>query len=170
MTASSHRPLNAYERFTTETNADHRLLVGPWYHIPWTQQVGAVDFGDDARNFVDEYQLAWLDFWTKGRHGALDALPRVRVFVTGSNIWHDAERWPLPWDKKSDLVSAKQRACQFAERQRHLYSRTTRRERAGGLLFLRSGQPGAKPRRAFLLLSASGADGTDDPARGRVAQ
>ena len=59
--------MDAYERFTTETNADHRLLVGPWYHIPWTQQVGAVDFGDDARNFVDEYQLAWLDFWTKGQ-------------------------------------------------------------------------------------------------------
>ena len=76
--------LRSIPEFTTETNADHRLLVGPWYHIPWTQQVGAVDFGDDARNFVDEYQLAWLDFWTKGRHGAFDALPPVRVFVTGS--------------------------------------------------------------------------------------
>jgi len=91
--------LDAYERFTTGTNADHRLLVGPWYHIPWTQQVGAVDFGGDARNFVDEYQLAWLDFWTKGQRGALDALPRVRVFVTGSNVWHDAEHWPLPATK-----------------------------------------------------------------------
>jgi uncharacterized protein len=57
---------------------------------------GAVDFGDAARNFVDEYQLAWLAAWTKGRREALDALPRVRVFVTGSNSWHDADRWPLP--------------------------------------------------------------------------
>jgi uncharacterized protein len=88
--------LNAYERFTSETSSEHRLLVGPWYHIPWSQQVGAVDFGDAARNLVDEYQLAWLDAWTKGRREALDALPRVRLFVTGSNSWHDADRWPLP--------------------------------------------------------------------------
>jgi hypothetical protein len=87
--------MQAYERFSSETRFEHRLLVGPWYHIPWTQQVGAVDFGDAARNFVDEYQLAWLDAWTKGRREALDALPRVRVFVTGSNSWHDADRWPL---------------------------------------------------------------------------
>jgi uncharacterized protein len=88
--------LNAYARFTSETSSEHRLLVGPWYHIPWSQQVGAVDFGDAARNMVDEYQLAWLDAWTKGRREALDALPRVRLFVTGSNSWHDADRWPLP--------------------------------------------------------------------------
>jgi putative CocE/NonD family hydrolase len=88
--------MHAYERFTTETEAEHRLLVGPWYHIPWTQQVGAVDFGDAARNIVDEYQLAWFDAWTKGSRAKLDAFPRVKVFVTGSNTWHDADRWPLP--------------------------------------------------------------------------
>ena len=87
--------IEAYERFTAETSGEHRLLVGPWYHIPWTQQVGAIDFGDAARNFVDEYQLAWLEAWTKGRRKALEALPRVRVFVTGSNSWHDGDRWPL---------------------------------------------------------------------------
>ena len=71
-----NQTLDAYERFTSETAAEHRLLVGPWYHIPWTQQVGAVDFGDAARNFVDEYQLAWFDAWTKGRREALEAIPR----------------------------------------------------------------------------------------------
>ena len=87
--------IEAYERFTAETSGEHRLLVGPWYHIPWTQQVGAIDFGDAARNFVDEYQLAWLEAWTKGRRKALEALPLVRVFVTGSNSWHDGDSWPL---------------------------------------------------------------------------
>ena len=88
--------LHAYERFSSETRGEHRLLVGPWFHIPWGQQVGVVDFGEDARNIVDEYQLAWLEAWTKGRRNGLDALPRVKVFVTGSNSWHDADRWPLP--------------------------------------------------------------------------
>ena len=87
--------IEAYERFMAETSGEHRLLIGPWYHIPWTQQVGAIDFGDAARNFVDEYQLAWLEAWTKGRRKALEALPRVRVFVTGSNSWHDGDSWPL---------------------------------------------------------------------------
>jgi putative CocE/NonD family hydrolase len=91
-----NQTLDAYRRFTSETRAEHRLLIGPWYHIPWTQQVGVVDFGDAARNVVDEYQLAWFDAWTKGRREALDAIPPVRVFVTGSNSWHDAESWPLP--------------------------------------------------------------------------
>jgi uncharacterized protein len=91
-----NQTLDAYQRFKSETRAEHRLLVGPWYHIPWSQQVGPVDFGDAARNFVDEYQLAWFDAWAKGRRSAIETMSPVRVFVTGSNSWHDADRWPLP--------------------------------------------------------------------------
>lgn len=103
-----NQTLDAYQRFKSATAADHRLLVGPWYHIPWSQQVASVDFGDAARNFVDEYQLAWFDAWTKGQRSAIEKIPPVRVFVTGSNKWHDADRWPLPgtttqtWYLRSD--------------------------------------------------------------------
>jgi uncharacterized protein len=91
-----NQTLDAYKRFKSETKAEHRLLIGPWYHIPWSQQVGAIDFGDAAGNLVDEYQLAWFDAWTKGQREALEAIPPVRVFVTGSNNWYDSDRWPLP--------------------------------------------------------------------------
>ena len=88
--------LDSYEAFVREGNAEHRLLVGPWYHIPWTQQVGEVDFGDDAKNIVNQYQMAWFDAWLKGDRTALDALPLVRLFVTGENGWRDYDQWPPP--------------------------------------------------------------------------
>ena len=85
----------AYEALSAAGRAEHRLLVGPWYHIPWTQQVGAIDFGDEAKNTVSVYERAWFDAWLKDDRAALDALPPVRVFVTGENRWHDADAWPL---------------------------------------------------------------------------
>lgn len=88
--------MESYERFAEIGAAEHRLLVGPWYHIPWTQQVGAIDFGDDAKNFVDGYQIAWADAWLKGDRSKLDALPPVRLFVTGENRWRDYDAWPPP--------------------------------------------------------------------------
>jgi putative CocE/NonD family hydrolase len=87
--------IQAYEALSAAGSTEHRLLVGPWYHIPWTQQVGAIDFGDDAKNVVSAYERAWFDAWLKGDRTALDALPAVRVFVTGENRWHDSDRWPL---------------------------------------------------------------------------
>ena len=85
----------AYEALSAAGTAEHRLIVGPWYHIPWTQQVGAIDFGDEAKNAVSVYERAWFDAWLKDDRSALEALPPVRLFVTGENRWHDADAWPL---------------------------------------------------------------------------
>ena len=57
--------------------------------------MGAIDFGDEAKNAVSVYERAWFDAWLKDDRSALDALPPVRVFVTGENRWHDADKWPL---------------------------------------------------------------------------
>ena len=95
--------IEAYERCAALGKADHRLFVGPWYHIPWTQQVGCIDFGDDAKNVVDELQLAWFDAHLKGKREALDGLPKVRVFVTGENRWRNSTAWPLPGTQTQSL-------------------------------------------------------------------
>ena len=89
------KTIESYETLSAAQKAEHRLLVGPWYHIPWTQQVGCIDFGNAARNFVDDYQIAWLDAQLKGDRSKLDVLPMVRLFVTGANEWRDYESWPL---------------------------------------------------------------------------
>ena len=90
------KTIECYEVFTAAGRAEHRLLVGPWYHIPWTQKVGAIDYGWEARNFVDDYQIAWFDAQLKGDRTRLDSLPMVRLFVTGANEWRDYDSWPLP--------------------------------------------------------------------------
>ncbi len=87
--------IRAYEALSAAGRAEHRLIVGPWYHIPWTQQVGVIDFGEDAKNAVSVWERAWFDAWLKDDSAALEALPPVRLFVTGENRWHDAEAWPL---------------------------------------------------------------------------
>lgn len=88
--------LRGYQRLAALGRAEQRLLVGPWYHLPWTQKVGDIDFGEGARNVVDDYHIAWFDAWLKGDRTKLDALPRVRVFVMGENRWRDLDRWPPP--------------------------------------------------------------------------
>ena len=85
----------AYEALSAAGRAEHRLIVGPWYHIPWTQQVGEIDFGDEAKNTISVYERAWFDAWLKDDRSGLEALPPVRLFVTGENRWHDADAWPL---------------------------------------------------------------------------
>ena len=71
-----------------------RLVVGPWYHIPWGRVVGARDFGEEAGNTVDALQLAWFDHWLKGERPDLLDEPPVRLFVMGANRWREASTWP----------------------------------------------------------------------------
>jgi putative CocE/NonD family hydrolase len=95
--------IESYERFAELGRAEHRLLIGPWYHIPWTQQVGCIDFGQDARNIVDEAQLAWFEAQLKGNRAALERMAPVRLFVTGANRWIEPPRWPIPGARFENL-------------------------------------------------------------------
>jgi len=73
---------------------DTRLLVGPWYHMPWLRQFGDVDFGPDACNLVDQHQLAFFDQWLRDA-GPVEG-PRARVFISGANRWEGFDDWPPP--------------------------------------------------------------------------
>ncbi len=80
-----------------------RLIVGPWYHMPWAMQVGAVDFGPEAANLMDEYQLEWFNCWLKDLPCIWDGHPPVRIFVMGENRWRDEADWPLSRAKEMRL-------------------------------------------------------------------
>ena len=71
-----------------------RLLMGPWYHIPWAQFTGQLDFGDDARSCVDAAQLRWFDHWLKGADNGVGEEAAVRIFVAGDNVWREETQWP----------------------------------------------------------------------------
>jgi putative CocE/NonD family hydrolase len=74
---------------------NQKLVVGPWYHMPWNQHVGGFDFGDDARSCVDALQILWLDKHLRGDSNQLDEEPPVALFVMGDNQWRFEDEWPL---------------------------------------------------------------------------
>jgi putative CocE/NonD family hydrolase len=75
------------------SRAAQKLVVGPWYHLPWSRVTGAVDFGAEAGNVVDQWQLRWFDQFLRDRDtGVLDA--PVTLFLMGANRWVDERSWP----------------------------------------------------------------------------
>jgi putative CocE/NonD family hydrolase len=63
--------------------------------MPWRQQVGEVDFGDDARNCADALQVLWLDRHLRGESNQLDQEAPVALFIMGENKWRFENEWPL---------------------------------------------------------------------------
>ncbi len=90
------------------SSGDTSLVIGPWYHMPWMPAFGDVDFGPEAKNQVDLFQLAFFDQWLR------DADPvqgdRVRVFVSGANRWQGFADWPPPAEPWTLHLRARSRA------------------------------------------------------------
>jgi hypothetical protein len=76
-------------------NPHQKLLVGPWYHMPWMKQIGDLDFGEQAHNLVDEMQVRWFEYWLKGIDNGIMDEPPVSIFVMGINKWRHEYEWPL---------------------------------------------------------------------------
>ena len=75
------------------SRASQKLLVGPWYHLPWARITGASDFGHEGRNVVDGWQLRWFDQFLRDEDtGVLDS--PVTVFLMGENRWIEEGSWP----------------------------------------------------------------------------
>ncbi|MBI1940230.1 MAG: CocE/NonD family hydrolase, partial [Acidobacteria bacterium] len=72
-----------------------RLLVGPWYHGPFTGQSGDVNFGPEAKGDTEELMLRWYDVLLKGEKNGLEREKPVKIFVMGENVWREEDDWPL---------------------------------------------------------------------------
>ena len=72
--------------------SEARLVIGPWYHMPWMPAFGDVDFGPEGRNGVDATQLEFFDQWL--RDGDPPKRPRAAAFISGANRWQGFEDWP----------------------------------------------------------------------------
>lgn len=71
-----------------------RLLVGPWYHGPFSGRTGDLDFGPSAKLDTDELLLRWYDYLLKGVRNDLAGQKPIRIFVMGRNAWRDEDDWP----------------------------------------------------------------------------
>jgi putative CocE/NonD family hydrolase len=94
--------LRNFEGIRRAGRRDQKLLVGPWFHMPWTRMVGQIDFGPQARNCVNDWQLRWFDQFLKGEDTHVLDTP-VTIFVMGAGVWRDAESWPLPGTEMVDF-------------------------------------------------------------------
>ena len=74
---------------------DCRLVVGAWAHGAWRnsgRRLGSHDFGrqSDWRYYVDRFERPFFDRFLRG---ADTDIPRVSVFVSGSNRWEYFDDW-----------------------------------------------------------------------------
>ncbi|QAY66457.1 CocE/NonD family hydrolase [Paenibacillus protaetiae] len=90
--------LRSYEALQSAPAAEgvfHRLIVGPWTHIPWGQKAGGVDHGPHADGNIHEEQVRWFDYWLKGdRFADQAAEPAVKYFEQYSKEWRTADVFP----------------------------------------------------------------------------
>lgn len=76
-----------------EKGVPQRLIVGPWWHMPWSPNLGIRDFGEGAKSRANEWVLEWADTWC--REDSPDGFSAsVDYFVLGTNEWRKAHTWP----------------------------------------------------------------------------
>ena len=84
-----------------------RLLIGPWTHgVPTLERTtfAGVDYGPNAGIDYTETLLRYFDYWLKGIDEGYSQEPAVRYFVMGDNLWRNADDWPPPGTKPTELA------------------------------------------------------------------
>jgi putative CocE/NonD family hydrolase len=83
--------LASYATFSAAKQAPQRLLIGPWQHMPWGRNVGALDLGPEAASCIDAEQIAFFDAHLRG----IGEPPvGARLFDIGRKAWQDFAEWP----------------------------------------------------------------------------
>jgi uncharacterized protein len=96
-TLDNYRTLRQHAA-TEHARRNQALIVGPWTHGDQTGTAGELSFGLAASApaiGLEQLQVSFLRRFVTGEPED-PALPRVRLFVMGDNVWRDEEDWPLP--------------------------------------------------------------------------
>ncbi len=92
--------LNLYQAMANKSRSPQHLIVGPWAHLPWGRKLGAVDYGIEAQNPIDEIQIRWFDHFLKGKDTGLLTESPVCLFEMGSNQWLECDRLSTDAEQK----------------------------------------------------------------------
>ena len=80
-----------YQNMKNKSQFPQHLIIGPWGHLPWGRKTGEIDYGKSASSFIDAYQIAWFDYFLKGKSSqSLEKSP-IQLFEIGSNEWRNLE-------------------------------------------------------------------------------
>jgi len=78
-----------------------QLVVVIGGHAGQMPKVGDVDFGPNAKEPEDEWELQWYDYLFKGVKNQFASGKAVKLFLMGANEWRDEDDWPLPQAKST---------------------------------------------------------------------
>ncbi len=71
----------------------HRLVIGPWTHIPWGRFAGGLDHGTEADGHIHQLQLKWFDYWLKDQEDVeFTSHPNIQYFELGSQTWQSTDQ------------------------------------------------------------------------------
>ncbi|UCF35058.1 MAG: CocE/NonD family hydrolase [Phycisphaerales bacterium] len=91
-------------RKLAKSRDEQYVLIGPWPHATNTKTIiHGVDFGPDEVIDIDDFLLDWLDRQIGGRPENWGDRKRARIFLIGSNDWHDMDDWPPPGMQERSL-------------------------------------------------------------------
>ena len=85
--------LNLYRAIAAKSKHPQHLLVGPWAHLPWSRKLGAIDYGVEAQNPINEIQIRWFDYFLKDIDTGLLEQDPICLFEMGSNKWRELKSW-----------------------------------------------------------------------------
>ena len=96
--------LAAFEHFRAGP-ALQRLVIGPWFHLPWSRSLGGVRLPESAQPRIDALQLRWFDHHLKGVDNGVDREAAVQLYDLGSGAWHQLKSYPQVQDLRLQLAS-----------------------------------------------------------------
>lgn len=76
-----------------EQGLAQRLVIGPWWHMPWSPHMGIRDFGPSAVSHASDWVLEWADLWCRSETPEVES-GRIDYFMMGTNEWQTAYEWP----------------------------------------------------------------------------
>jgi hypothetical protein len=80
---------------TEAARKGQQLVVVIGGHAGSMPKVGDVDFGPNAKEPQDEWELQYYDYLFKGAKNQFADGKPVKIFVMGANQWREEDDWPL---------------------------------------------------------------------------
>jgi uncharacterized protein len=92
--ASTYNNFPSARKLASSKNEQY-VLIGPWPHGTNTKCIiHGVDFGPEEIINLNGFILDWLDKQIGGRPENWGDRKRARIFLMGTNKWHDMDDWP----------------------------------------------------------------------------
>jgi uncharacterized protein len=81
---------------TATARGESRMIIGPWSHTQHDTVLGDLGFGQLASLASSGVSAAHIAFFARHLLENDTSLPVVRYFLTGRNVWQEADDWPPP--------------------------------------------------------------------------